>query len=115
MPGYVMHVGATMKCPHMSEVVVPPSHGAPRVMLNFLGAPVPVAVMNPPFPVPACPASTSKCTAVQWTMVSTRVTVMGRPLLLQSAPGAQGGAVCVSAAPAPPLKVELQSVRVVAM
>src|SRR5262249_33359710 len=95
MPGYIMHVGATMACPHQSPVAVPPSHGVnpARVLLNFYVSPLPVAVMNPPFPVPACTFNQKKCTSVQWTMASTRVFVVGRPLMLQSAPGAPGGGV----------------------
>jgi hypothetical protein len=116
MPGFFMHVGTTMMCPHGGQIVVPPSHGVtpPRVLLNFPAAQVPVAVMNPPIPVATCTAN-PKCTNVQWTMASTRVFAMGRPVMLQTAPAAPGGGLCDSAPPAPPLDVRLQSVKVVAM
>ncbi len=82
MPGFILHVGATVLCAHggQAQPVVP----NPRVRLS--GQPVvtqaaPYVVAGCPFTVP--PAVPQPCVTAQWVTAAVRVKVMGQPALLQ--------------------------------
>lgn len=97
MPGFMLNIGALNQCPHLAKVSTPPMQT--RVLLN--GQPVALAtniitVAGCPFQIPVGAGTKPQpCVLVKWLMVSTRVTVMGQPLLLQPAPG-PGAAICQS-------------------
>lgn len=87
--GPLLHVGATVTCPHSGQATAVPSNT--RVLVG--GQPVTVAsdsytVAGCPFQVPA--GATTKpqpCVTVQWTLPATRVRVGGQPVLLQTSTG----------------------------
>jgi hypothetical protein len=98
MPGLVLHQGAVVTCLHQIPATVPPT---PRVFVSEM--PVATTAVLPisgpcPFQVPV-PGGTKPqpCTTIQWANLSTRVLVMGQPLLLQAPPGpGVGGGTCLS-------------------
>jgi hypothetical protein len=102
MPGLMMHVGAGCKCPHQGIATIAPSQ--PRVLVSAQA----VATMASQIAVAACifqvpiPTGTKPqpCVKVVWGMPSTRVMVMGKPVMLIPAPG-PGPAVCQSIDPIP--------------
>ncbi|WP_347351812.1 hypothetical protein [Intrasporangium sp.] len=80
MPGFVVHVGATVLCAHGGQAQ--PTAPNPRVLLG--GAPsVTVAA---PYAIAGCPmvtgGSPTPCVTGQWTLGATRVTSNGQPLVL---------------------------------
>lgn len=82
MPGFVVHLGATVLCTHGGQAV--PTAPVPRVLVS--GQPVttlaaPYTVAGCPFTVPSGPLP---CVTGQWTSGSTRVLAMGQPLVLIS-------------------------------
>jgi hypothetical protein len=82
MPGYLLHVGATVLCAHGGAAQ--PTQPDPRV--KVMGQPVvtqaaPYTVSGCPFTTPA--GSPSPCATAQWVSVAGRVKVMGQPVLLQ--------------------------------
>lgn len=102
MPGYLLHIGATVQCPHVAPAAATPS--APRVFVS--GQPVATvaglwSVTGCLFQIPAPPGTVpSPCLRVQWAMPSARITVAGSPVLLQPFPGTGAGA-CLNAEQAP--------------
>jgi hypothetical protein len=113
MPGFLLHVGATIQCTHAASVTTAPAQ--PRVLVG--GQPVAtlanlLTVAGCPFQIPI-PGGTKPqpCVRVQWTLVSARVLVAGQPALLQATPG-PGAAVCQSAEQipqGPPMVATLQT------
>jgi hypothetical protein len=115
MPGLLLHVMATVQCPHQGPALSPPAQTRVLVM----GQPVATAanlftiagcVFTVPGPKP------QPCVTIKWSMPATRVMVMGVPALLAPAPGA-GAGICLSVEqiPAgPPLISQVQT-RVTAM
>ena len=89
MPGFLVHVGASMMCSHGGTVSVVP--GQPRVMLGGQ----PAATMADQYPVAACPfqvpvgagTKPQPCVKVQWTVPATRVFVNRQPVILQTSTG----------------------------
>ena len=82
MPGYLLHVGATVICAHGGQAQ--PSSPNPRV--KVMGQPVVTQVF--PYTVAGCsnpppPANIGPCVMAQWVSAATRVKVMGQPVLLQ--------------------------------
>ncbi len=82
MPGYLLHVGATVICAHGGQAQ--PSSPNPRV--KVMGQPVVTQVF--PYMVAGCsnpppPANIGPCVMAQWVSAATRVKVMGQPVLLQ--------------------------------
>ena len=82
MPGYLLHVGATVTCAHMgmAQPVVP----NPRVLVSGQ----PTVTMASPYvvagcPLPPPPAANGPCVAAQWITAALRITSNGQPLLLQ--------------------------------
>ncbi len=117
MPGFLLHVGATMQCTHLAPATTAPAQ--PRVLVSGM----PVAVTSNVIVVAGCPfqipfgvgTKPQPCVKVQWTMFSARVLVMGQPALLQPVPGA-GPGICQSVEQIPqgPPTVSALQMRVVA-
>ncbi len=89
MPGFLVHVGATVTCAHGGQAQ--PTVPNPRV--TVMGQPTvtiaaPYAVAGCAFPPP--PAGNGPCVTAQWLMGSTRVLSNGQPLVVLSSQ-----AICV--------------------
>jgi hypothetical protein len=81
MPGFLVHVGATVLCAHGGQAQ--PTVPNPRV--TVMGQPTvtmaaPYVVAGCPFPPPA--AGNGPCVTAQWVTGATRITSNGQPLLL---------------------------------
>jgi len=80
MPGFLLHVGATVMCAHAGQAT--PTTVNPRV--TVMGQPI---VMQPaPYAIAGCPFMTGTnplpCVTAQWTTAATRITSNGMPVLL---------------------------------
>jgi hypothetical protein len=97
MPGFLLHVGATMQCPHAGPAAIAPSQ--PRVVVG--GQPVAtmasvISVAGCPFQIPVGAGTKPQpCVLVKWLMPSTRFVVGGQPAALDPAPGS-GPGLCQS-------------------
>lgn len=83
MPGFLVHVGATVLCSHAGQAQ--PTAPNARVLVNgmptvFITAPYVVAGCT--FPPP--PAANGPCVTAQWISGTTRVLSNGQPLVVQS-------------------------------
>lgn len=87
MPGFLLHVGATVLCAHGGQAQ--PTAPLPRVLLGGQ----PAVGQNAPYVVTGCPLvpppGPPPCVTAQWVVAATRVLSNGIPLVLQS-----GAAVC---------------------
>lgn len=106
MPGFLLHVGATVMCPHAAPATAVSSNT--RVFVSGQ----PVATMADLFTVTGCafaPGGPSPCLTVRWLVPATRVLVNGQPALLQDSTG-----LCLNPAQAPqgPPVVAITQVRV---
>jgi hypothetical protein len=86
MPGFLVHVGATVTCAHGGQAI--PTVPNPRVVV--MGQPtvtVPAAytVAGCTFPPP--PAANGPCVTAQVVVGSVRVTSMGQPLVVTTSQG----------------------------
>jgi hypothetical protein len=118
MPGLILHVGASIVCTHAATATIIPTQ--PRVLVSGQ----PVAVLGDQIVVAGCPfqipvgtgTKPQPCVTVKWIMVSARVTVMGKPMLLQPAPG-PGSGICQSIEQIPqgPPSVAALQMRVTAL
>ena len=82
MPGYLLHVGATVQCMHAGQAQ--PTVPSPRVKVSgqpIVTQPGPYAVAGCTFPPP--PAGNGPCATAQWVTAATRVKASGMPVLLQ--------------------------------
>lgn len=89
MPGFLLHVGATVQCMHGG--MAQPTAPYPRV--RVMGQPIltqvaPHTIAGCTFPPP--PAGNGPCVTAQWLMGAVRVRAMGVPVLVNSSP-----ALCV--------------------
>lgn len=80
MPGFLLHVGATVLCAHGGQAQ--PTSPNPRVLVS--GQPI---VMQPaPYAIAGCPFNVSgspvPCVTAQWLTAATRITSNGMPVLL---------------------------------
>ena len=80
MPGFLLHVGATVLCAHGGQAQ--PTSPNPRVLVS--GQPI---VMQPaPYAIAGCPFNVSgspvPCVTAQWLTAATRITSNGIPALL---------------------------------
>ncbi|HTN47552.1 MAG TPA: hypothetical protein VL098_14470 [Flavipsychrobacter sp.] len=81
MPGFLLHVGATVLCSHGGQAQ--PTSPNPRVLVS--GQPI---VMQPaPYAIAGCPFTTPggsplPCVTAQWVTAATRITSNGMPVLL---------------------------------
>lgn len=107
MPGYILHVGDTMMCPHGGQITTVP--GSPRAMVSGM----PVATMADSYLVAGCAFNVSgtpqPCIQVQWLVPATRVMAGGSPVIVQSSTG-----LCMGAAPQGPPNVVAMQTRVMA-
>jgi len=80
MPGFLVHVGATVQCTHLGTAT--PTAPNPRVLVSGQ----PTVTMAAPYAIAACPfnvsGSPSPCVTAQWTSAATRVFSNGQPLVL---------------------------------
>ena len=107
MPGFVLHVGASVLCSHAGQVQ--PTTPNPRVMVS--GQPT-VTIAAPGLIVgcalPPPPGATGPCVSAQFVTAATRVTAHGQPLLLFDSQ-----AICVPTGT--PLLVVASQMRATAM
>ena len=104
MPGYLLHVGATVLCFHAGQAQ--PTAPNPRVLVGGQ----PVVTQAAPYMIAGCPFTTPAgtplpCVTAQWVVGATRVLAGGQPLLLQDSQ-----AVCTPNGT--PLNVVVTQVRV---
>ena len=81
MPGFLLHLGATVLCAHAGQAQ--PTVVNPRVTVNGM----PTVTMAAPYVVAGCllpppPAANGPCVTAQFVTAATRVTSSGQPLLL---------------------------------
>ncbi len=81
MPGFMLHVGATVMCAHGGQAQ--PTVPNPRVTVSGQ----PTVAMTGPYTVAGCAmppptAGNGPCVTATWTTGATRVTSNGQPLLL---------------------------------
>ncbi len=93
MPGFLVHVGASIICTHAAPVNAISSNT--RVLVN--GMPVATLadtflVAGCPFTLPTTPPKPQPCVRVQWLVPATRVLINGQPAILQLSSG-----LCLSA------------------
>ena len=79
MPGFLLHLGATVTCVHGGQAL--PTSPSLRVLVS--GQPV---VLQPiPYSIIGCPFATAApqpCLTAQWTTAATRILSNGMPVLL---------------------------------
>jgi hypothetical protein len=102
MPGFVLHVGATVICSHAGQAQ--PTVPNPRVMVSGQ----PTVTLGAPWVIAGCGLTGTPnppCVTATWIVGATRVLSQGQPLLLQDSQ-----ATCM--APGTPLQVLVAQVRV---
>ena len=108
MPGNLMHVGATVACPHGGQATAQPNQS--RVTLASQAATTAASL----YTVSGCAFTVGNkpqpCVTARWTSPSTRIKVNGSPVLLSAPPG-----ICQSAEQIPqgPPTVSVVQTRVV--
>lgn len=107
MPGFILHVGATVLCAHGGQAQ--PTVPNPRVTVSGM----PTVTLAGPYVVAGCtlpppPAANGPCVTAQWSVGTTRVLSNGLPLLVQSSQ-----AIC--APTGTPLIVTVTQIRASAM
>jgi hypothetical protein len=105
MPGFVLHLGASVLCAHGGQAT--PTTPFPRVTVSGQ----PVTTLAAPYVVAGCPfvpPAPGPCVTAQWVLGATRVLAGGQPVLIQS-----GVAVC--APTGTPLMPLVTQTRVTAM
>lgn len=104
MPGFLLHVGATVLCAHGGQAT--PTVPNPR--LTLMGQPS--VTVSGPYTIAGCvgiPPNVPPCVTGQWMVGTVRVTSNGQPLVVQS-----GTAVCTPTGT--PLMPVMQQTRVMA-
>lgn len=81
MPGFLLHVGASVMCAHAGQAQ--PTAPNPRVLVNGM----PTVAMSAPYVVTGCampppPSGNGPCVTAQFVTAATRVLSSGQPLLL---------------------------------
>ncbi len=81
MPGFLLHVGATVLCAHAGQAQ--PTTPATRVLLGGQ----PAVTIATPYVIAGCtmpppPSGNGPCVTAQFITAATRLTTMGQPLLL---------------------------------
>jgi len=93
VPGFLLHFGAGVSCPHQAPAMAPPAQ--PRVFV--LGQAV--ATTASQYLVAGCPfviaLKPSPCLRMQWMVPASRVLVAGMPALVVPGPGPAPG-LCFS-------------------
>lgn len=81
MPGFLLHVGATVMCMHGGQAQ--PTAPNPRVLVSSQ----PVVTQAAPYMMAGCPFNVSSapvpCVTAQWVTAALRVRAGGMPVLLQ--------------------------------
>jgi hypothetical protein len=81
MPGFLLHMGATVICAHGGQAQ--PTAPSPRVSVGGQ----PVVTMTAPYTIAGCPFNVSgapvPCVTANWVVAATRVMAGGAPVLLQ--------------------------------
>lgn len=105
MPGFIVHLGATVLCSHGGQAV--PTTPNPRVLVSGQ----PIVTLTTPYVVAACPfvppGGNGPCVTAQWLVGATRVFSNGAPVIVQS-----GSSIC--APTGTPLMVLVTQTRVTA-
>ncbi len=83
MPGYLLHLGATVLCTHAGQAQ--PTVTNPRVKVSGQ----PIVTQWAPYTVAGCtlpppPAANGPCVTAQWITAALRVKALGQPVLVQS-------------------------------
>lgn len=81
MPGFLLHLGATVLCAHGGQAI--PTVTNPRVMVSgqpIVNQPSPYTIAGCPFTTPA--GVPLPCVTGQWVTGSTRILSNGMPVLL---------------------------------
>jgi len=107
MPGFLLHVGATVLCAHAGQAQ--PTVPNPRVMVNGM----PSVTLSAPYVIAGCtlpppPGANGPCVTAQWLVGTTRVFSNGQPLLVQSSQ-----AICAPSGT--PLMIVMTQTRVMAI
>jgi hypothetical protein len=107
MPGFLLHVSATVLCSHGGQAQ--PAAPNPRVMVNGM----PTVAVTAPYLVAGCtlpppPAANGPCVTGQFITAATRITSNGQPLLLLDSQ-----AICVPTGT--PLMIVMTQTRVTGM
>lgn len=81
MPGFLLHVGATVLCSHAGQAQ--PTAPNPRVAVSGQ----PIVTLACPYVVAGCtlpppPAANGPCVTAQWITGATRIVASGQPVLL---------------------------------
>jgi hypothetical protein len=101
MPGFLLHLGATVTCAHGGQAQ--PTVPNPRVQLGGQ----PVVTLATPYVVAGCPfvpPAPGPCVTAQWIRGATRVLIGGVPSLLQDS-----SAICVpTGTPLTPVVTQLR-------
>jgi hypothetical protein len=104
MPGFLLHVGATVMCSHGGQAM--PAVPNPQVLVSGQAT----ALLSDPWTVAGCPGippAIPPCVTGQWIVGSTRVTSNGMPLVID---GGQG----IGVPPSTPLIPVVMQTRVTA-
>jgi hypothetical protein len=117
MPGFILHTGAVMNCPHVAPVTIPPSQNRVTVSGQFVATESDQLTVEGclfQIPTPGGPVP-QPCVPVQWANISTRVTVDTEFVLLQAPATGTGNGICFSATaiPAGPPNVTYLQQRVI--
>ena len=107
MPGFLLHLGATVLCSHAGQAQ--PTAPNPRVLVSGQ----PTVALTSPYVVaggalPPPPAANGPCVTAQFVTAATRITSNGQPLLLLDSQ-----AIC--APTATPLIIAVTQVRATGM
>jgi hypothetical protein len=107
MPGFTIHLGATVLCSHAGQAQ--PTVVNPRVLVSGQ----PTVLISAPYVVAGCtlpppPAANGPCITAQFVTAATRITSNGQPLLLLDSQ-----AIC--APTGTPLMILVTQTRVTAM
>lgn len=107
MPGFVLHVGATVLCTHAGQAQ--PVTSNPRVRVSGQ----PIVTQANTYTIAGCslptpPVANGPCVTAQWVTAATRVRASGMPVLLQDSQ-----AIC--APTGTPLNILLTQFRVKGM
>lgn len=85
MPGFLLHEGATAKCPHGGQLSIYSTNK--RVLVNGQ----PVVTLSDTYTVVGCAFAVGPkpqpCVKVEWSSPATRVFVGGQPVILQTSVG----------------------------
>ena len=107
MPGFMLHLGATVTCSHGGQAQ--PTAPNPRVLVSGQ----PIVTIACPYVVAGCampppPAGNGPCVTAQFVTAALRVTALGQPVLLQDSQ-----ALCTPTGT--PLTIAMTQMRVKAM